>query len=255
MEKISTNYSTIEILDNKVIKTQLLLNNSNLNFNIGLREIDFYKKLNNINPFVVELKDVVFINQKRGYDNMQMVFEKGTDNLQNIHSYKYDLKDLVIQLIYGLEYIHSKNIIHRDLKPPNILIFKDSDKLTLKYADFGSAALYYNLNENIGIHGTNIPYCAPEWINDKFYNFKSDIFSLGCVIYYIVNHKQLLKNYKSSNKILLQSFPGFTKEKYKEYFDEEIPEVKNYSDLDKLSSLMNSYMNVNEFNIDTKIKN
>lgn len=73
-----------------------------------------------------------------------------------------------------------KPVLHRDLKPANILL--DSE-MNVKMADFGLAK---ELSSNTKFAQTNVGtpfYMAPEIINEKKYDEKSDIWSLGCLLY------------------------------------------------------------------------
>ncbi|GMH45647.1 hypothetical protein BSKO_13604 [Bryopsis sp. KO-2023] len=83
-----------------------------------------------------------------------------------------------IQIVRGLQALHSVKIIHRDIKPGNILVTSDG---VVKIADLGIAKLVRNNMARTQI-GTPV-YMAPEvWCN-KPYSFWSDTWSLGCVLY------------------------------------------------------------------------
>ncbi|CAD8192605.1 unnamed protein product [Paramecium pentaurelia] len=85
---------------------------------------------------------------------------------------------ILIKVLKGLEYIHSKNILHRDIKPNNILLRSNGEPVI---SDFGFAD-FYRLDGNYLFLkcGTN-GYLAPEMITTQNYNYKVDIYSLGVV--------------------------------------------------------------------------
>jgi NIMA (never in mitosis gene a)-related kinase len=73
--------------------------------------------------------------------------------------------------------LHQKHIIHRDLKSANIFITKDAYKI----ADLNVSKL---LKHTLAYTQTGTPYYAsPEVWQDKPYELKSDIWSLGCILY------------------------------------------------------------------------
>ena len=86
--------------------------------------------------------------------------------------------DYVIQIIQGLKALHDKNIMHRDLKSENIFLTKN---FKCKIGDMNVSKV---LKEKLLMTQTGTPYYAsPEvWMN-KPYSFKSDLWSIGCVIY------------------------------------------------------------------------
>ena len=79
-----------------------------------------------------------------------------------------------------MKHAHDRKILHRDLKPSNIFLMKDN---RIKMGDFGIARVLRNTREKAKtIVGTPY-YISPELVESKPYNFKSDIWSLGVVLY------------------------------------------------------------------------
>merc|ERR550519_19468 len=85
-----------------------------------------------------------------------------------------------VQIAFGLQYIHKKNILHRDLKTQNIFLTTQN---IIKIGDFGiSKALSHTLDLATTAIGTP-HYLSPEICKRQPYNHKSDMWSLGCVLY------------------------------------------------------------------------
>ena len=81
----------------------------------------------------------------------------------------------------GLKALHDLNIVHRDIKGANILLSKD--KLRAKVGDMNVSKV---AKDKFLTTQTGTPYYAsPEVWNDQPYDSKSDIWSLGCLIYEI----------------------------------------------------------------------
>ena len=90
------------------------------------------------------------------------------------------IKKIIKQISIGIKEMHKMKIIHRDLKPENIFMNKN---IEIKIGDFGISK---KLNKEYTLTkyklGT-LDYIAPEILFEGKFNEKSDIWSLGCIIY------------------------------------------------------------------------
>ena len=91
---------------------------------------------------------------------------------------------IAIQVSTGIEAAHQNNIIHRDIKPQNIIISKDGK---VKIADFGIAkAISTNTNTISSNVMGSVHYSSPEQSRGGYLDAKSDIYSLGIVMFEMV---------------------------------------------------------------------
>lgn len=99
----------------------------------------------------------------------------------------HDIIDYSIQIAQALNQAHLSNIIHRDIKPQNILMDKYG---LLKVTDFGIARVSTNatITYTSSILGT-VHYISPEQAKGKFVDEKSDLYSLGVVMYEMATGK------------------------------------------------------------------
>src|SRR5438874_5226346 len=102
---------------------------------------------------------------------------------------------LALQIADALEEAHERGIIHRDLKPGNVMV---TPKGRVKVLDFGLAKLLrpatgtpaaLTWSETQGVSGT-LPYMSPEQLRDEAVDARSDIFSLGAVLYELTTGRQ-----------------------------------------------------------------
>ena len=98
-----------------------------------------------------------------------------------------DVVDIAEQVADALGYTHQQGIVHRDLKPANIMRLADG---TVKICDFGIARLGADIGFTSRLTGTGIAmgtphYMSPEQISGGEVDHRSDLYSLGCVLYEI----------------------------------------------------------------------
>jgi serine/threonine protein kinase len=93
-----------------------------------------------------------------------------------------EAKDYLYQLLQALKYLRDRKIIHRDIKPENLLITEDG---IIKLCDFGWATDA----KSHSIVGT-CDYNAPEMVKGKEYDYKSDIWSFGVVMFEFLYRKR-----------------------------------------------------------------
>jgi serine/threonine protein kinase len=91
----------------------------------------------------------------------------------------------------GLRHLHMNGYIHRDLKPNNCLLHETSDGIRVLVSDFGEVQSQNAMRKSTGATGT-VSYCAPEVLRQEYpdgpfgnFTFKSDIFSLGMILYFL----------------------------------------------------------------------
>lgn len=154
-----------------------------------LREAQAVGKLSH--PNIVKVYDVGQINE-RPFIIMELLEGKFLDELikENTHFAIDEVLDFAKQLGAALQCAHNHGIIHRDLKPANVIWFKDEN--LVKLTDFGVAHLdtQESAVTQVGdIIGTP-QYMSPEQYAGKLVDNRSDLFSLGVVLYQLVTGKR-----------------------------------------------------------------
>ena len=107
---------------------------------------------------------------------------------KNVGKIKEEEASIIIsKILSATEYLHNKLICHRDIKPENIMFSKENDLSSIKLIDFGLSEqnLYNSLLE--GYAGTLL-YMSPEQIEKKFYCQTVDIWSIGIILYMLLNN-------------------------------------------------------------------
>lgn len=97
---------------------------------------------------------------------------------------------LLIETAEALHFAHERGIVHRDVKPANIMVTPDGNA---KVMDFGIAKLPASTLTNAGAVLGTPSYMSPEQINGREVDGRTDIFSLGCVLYELVTGEKPFK--------------------------------------------------------------
>lgn len=127
-----------------------------------------------------------------------------------------ELLDALAQAADGLGKAHAAGIVHRDLKPDNIMVTRDG---FAKIVDFGLAKLTEK-KQNSDVKTTQagmimgtIGYMSPEQVQGKQLDYRSDIFSFGCIIYEAVTKRRPFESdmaVDTLHKIIFAQPPAMT---------------------------------------------
>ncbi|XP_060883158.1 cyclin-dependent kinase 6 isoform X2 [Labrus mixtus] len=149
-----------------------------------IREVALMRKLNYLNhPNIVRLLEASTVPDGRSL-NLTLVLEYIDQDLSTYLSNapasglsRECIKDVMQQLLQGLDYLHTNMVLHRDLKPENILVSSCGE---VKIADFGLARLYtFNIALTPGV--VTLWYRAPEVLLNSVYMSSVDMWSAGCI--------------------------------------------------------------------------
>lgn len=152
------------------------------------REVKALYKLNNCKNIVKVLSHnnnmiVSATNQKAGVIFLEYIHGQELAKMHIGDTTPKEKFSIIYQLINAIEYSHNNGIIHRDINPSNILLDDDNN---VKLIDFGICKIKDMLNSATVFNLATNAYSAPE-VNQHSENAteKSDLYSLGAVIYYL----------------------------------------------------------------------
>jgi len=183
------------------LSTNNSVTQSNQNIQTFLTEAKLAAKLNH--PSIVTIFDAGLF-QRYAYIAMERLH--GQDMHQFLHeTSKRDLRKMltiILQVIDALQHAHERGLIHRDIKPSNIFLLKD---MRVKLLDFGIATAKPNKpSANQEFLGTP-NYVSPEQASNKPLDARSDIFSVGCILYELVTGMRAFDG-KSWEDVLVKVF-------------------------------------------------
>jgi eukaryotic-like serine/threonine-protein kinase len=138
-------------------------------------------------PGIVTIFDVGEETETRApYIVMEFVSGESLDKLLSKDDRKLPLEtalQLALELAEALDCAHRQGVVHRDLKPANILLTEDGHA---KIADFGVAKLNLS-NQTLAGRALGTPaYMSPEQLNGEAVDGRSDLFSLGVILYTVL---------------------------------------------------------------------
>ena len=136
--------------------------------------------LNFIEEFSLNGETYIVTKLARGGDLLGYLGALGVDKLSEEHA-----RVIVAQIAHGLKEIHANGIVHRDLKHLNIFISDQSETPKIKIGDFGLAC-QLGEDECIKKMAGTIGFMAPEVVQDQPSDFKSDVWSLGVILYALI---------------------------------------------------------------------
>ena len=115
----------------------------------------------------------------------------------------FDFKYIINSLLNGLSFLEDNELVHSDLKPENILLKLDNNKIKkIVICDFSLTLSIDKIKTNLNI--VSLWYRPPEiYLNGK-YNYKLDIWSMGCILYELITLKPLF-NAKSNDNNNIQN--------------------------------------------------
>ena len=162
----------------------------------------------------------IIISSFQDYDNYYIVtkFYDGPILMQFVYHNlsEKQIKFICACAIISLKYLREKEIIHRDLTFHNIIMDND---YYFNLIDFSFAVNYSNRNSKEYSSDVNPSFSAPELLNNSDYNYNSDYYRLGSLIFFIIFKKFPIK-YNNSFKIFeLSDKYNLTKNYTKNLFD------------------------------------
>ncbi|XP_029015717.1 cyclin-dependent kinase 6 [Betta splendens] len=163
-----------------------------------IREVALLSKMRHFShPNIVKLLDASAVAVGRSLD-LTLVLEYIDQDLSTFLSKAPAsglshncIKNVMLQLLRGLDFLHTNMVLHRDLKPENILVSSHGE---VKIADFGLARIYtFNVALTPGV--VTLWYRAPEVLLNCVYMSSVDMWSAGCIFAELFLLRPLFQGY------------------------------------------------------------
>ena len=164
INKVGTRYSYIDKVKEE-ISILRILKHPNI--------VKFYGYIETNSQLLIKMEYIKFGTLKRWINKREKITEE-------------EASIILLRILSAIKYLHSKQICHRDIKPENIMLSRENDLTSIKIIDFGLSAQNFDKLLNNNYCGTYI-YMAPELIEKKLYFISVDIWSIGILMYILLN--------------------------------------------------------------------
>ncbi|MCD7731162.1 MAG: Stk1 family PASTA domain-containing Ser/Thr kinase [Oscillospiraceae bacterium] len=176
-------YKATDILEDRTVAVKILKNEFADNEDFVRRFRNESKAIAVLShPNIVKIYDVGFT------DKIQFIVMEYIDGItlkefieqQGVLKWK-DTVHFIVQILRALQHAHDRGIVHRDIKPQNIMLFPDG---TIKVMDFGIARFAREEGKTISDKAIgSVHYISPEQARGDITDEKSDIYSVGVMMY------------------------------------------------------------------------
>ena len=164
INKSMKSHSEIEKMK-KEISILRILNHPNI--------VKFYGYMETNNQLMIKMEYIKYGSLKQWMNNRKIISEE-------------EASIILKRILSAIEYLHSKQICHRDIKPANIMLSMENDLNSIKIIDFGLSAQNFDKLINNDYCGTYL-FMAPELIEKKLYFISVDIWSIGILMFMLLN--------------------------------------------------------------------
>ena len=201
--EIGVDFKYIETIDHGAFGTVIHVIEISSNKDMAIKVIN---KSSSRSSIIKRVKDEIAILKKLNHENIVKFFGYFETNNQLLIKMEYvkygtlskwiknhkkiteeEASIILRQIFSAVVYLHSKQICHRDIKPENIMLSRENDLKSIKIIDFGLSAQNFDKLMNSDYCGTYI-YMAPEQIEKKLYFISVDIWSIGILMFMLLNN-------------------------------------------------------------------
>jgi serine/threonine-protein kinase len=214
-------YKAVDIIEGKTVAVKILKNEF-------ANDEDFLRRFRNeskaiavlSHPNIVKIYDVGFT------EKIQFIVMEYIDGItlkefmeqQRVLKWK-DAVHFIIQILRALQHAHDRGIVHRDIKPQNIMLFPDG---TIKVMDFGIARFAREEGKTLSDKAIgSVHYISPEQARGDFTDEKSDIYSVGIMLYEMLTGQ---KPFDADNPVSVAVMHMQTRPKSPREINDTIPE-------------------------------